>query len=69
MAKMTKIVFDRTDNVEKGEKSGDKHFSLFPQCFHRASSKLRTVPAMCGKWLKDIIVQKKIKNKFQLTTN
>ena len=30
-------VFDRVENVGKGENAGYQHFLLFPQCFHKTS--------------------------------
>ena len=33
VAKMTKLVFDRVENIAGKENAGDQHFLLFPQCF------------------------------------
>ena len=30
---MTKLVFDRVENIAGKENAGDQHFLLFPQCF------------------------------------
>ena len=38
LAKMTKNVFERVENmVGKGENAGNQHFLLFPLCFQKAS--------------------------------
>ena len=38
LAKMTKNVFERVENmVGKGENAGNQHYLLFPLCFQKAS--------------------------------